>query len=56
MFQLARIAFALALLFAYSSFNSPPETYSQAKVILKERINYDQNKNGALGTIYYDCD
>ncbi len=53
---LTLITFALALLFAYSSFYTPPETYSQAKVILKEQIYFDQNKNGALGTIYCGCD
>ena len=50
------IVLSLALLFSSTVFGAPPTTFSQAKVVLKEQIYFDQNKNGALGTIYCGCD
>lgn len=50
------LAVALTVFFGYSYFDSAPQTFSQAKVIVKENIYFDQNKNGALGTIYCGCD
>ena len=50
------LVIALTVFFGYSAFDSAPKTFSQAKVILKEQIYFDQNKNGALGTIYCGCD
>lgn len=49
-------AFPPSFLSVFSAFGAAPETFSQAKIILKEQIYFDQNKNGAIGTIYCGCD
>lgn len=61
MFDLSRFFFISICLSLFSSLTSPtfavaPTSFSQAKAALKERIYFDQNKNGALGTIYCGCD
>ncbi len=53
---LKTLALSLSFLSVFSAFGAAPETFSQAKIILKEQIYFDQNKNGALGTIYCGCD
>jgi len=50
------IALSLALLFSATVFGKAPTTFSKAKVVLKEQIYFDQNQNGAIGTIYCGCD
>lgn len=50
------LAFGFSFLSAFSAFGSAPETFSQAKIILKEQIYFDQNQNGSMGTIYCGCD
>lgn len=52
--NLAAISFVL--FFSSTVFGAAPATFSKAKVVLKEQIYFDQNKNGALGTIYCGCD
>lgn len=49
------LAFGFSFLSAFSAFGSAPETFSQAKIILKEQIYFDQNQNGSMGTIYCGC-
>lgn len=50
------IVLSLALFFSATVFGKAPTTFSKAKVVLKEQIYFDQNQNGAIGTIYCGCD
>ncbi|HKM38062.1 MAG TPA: endonuclease [Thiopseudomonas sp.] len=50
------IVLSLALFFSSTVFGAAPTTFSQAKSALKKQIYFDQNKNGALGTLYCGCD
>lgn len=45
-----------ALFFFSATALGAPANFSQAKIALKERVYFDQNQNGALGTIYCGCD
>lgn len=36
--------------------NSAPANFEQAKVAVKKYVMFDQNKNGALGSLYCGCD
>lgn len=57
-FDFVLAVLSLSTLFFWTSlaFGSPPVNFGQAKIVLKERIYFDQNTNGALGTIYCGCD
>lgn len=33
-----------------------PENFDQAKILLRERVYHDQNRNGVLGTAYCGCE
>lgn len=46
----------LVSLLSSSAFAAAPATFSQAKNALKDHVYFDQNNNGALGTIYCGCD
>lgn len=35
---------------------APPTTFEQAKTELRTEVYFDQNRNGALGTVYCGCD
>ncbi len=54
----ARLSYAAlaAVLFFSTTVLGAPANFSQAKVALKEHVYFDQNQNGALGTIYCGCD
>ncbi len=55
--KLVKIIAVVATAFlAFTTIDNAPESFSKAKVTLKEKVYYDQNKNGALGTIYCGCD
>ena len=49
-------ALLINILLTLPAFAAAPTTFSQAKVALKKHIYFDQNNNGALGTIYCGCD
>ncbi len=51
-------AFLLIILsgLIFSAHGAAPQTFAQAKTALKKHIYFDQNTNGALGTIYCGCD
>ena len=52
----AVLALAGLLFLSTTALGAPPANFSQAKDLLKHQVYYDQNKNGALGTIYCGCD
>lgn len=57
--RFSRSVFTVLSLFLFLSsavLAGPPANFSRAKVVLKEQIYFDQNQNGALGTIYCGCD
>lgn len=41
---------------SFTSAASPPSSFSQAKVLSKRHVYFDQNEKGALGTLYCGCD
>lgn len=41
---------------SFASAASPPTSFSQAKVLSKRHVYFDQNQKGALGTLYCGCD
>lgn len=55
---LKRIVWAACLsLFCLNFANATaPANFNQAKILLKQHVYFDQNKNGALGSTYCGCD
>lgn len=55
--SLALLTIIFLFLFSSASAHAaPPTNFSQAKVLLKKHVYYDQNKGGAWGTTYCGCD
>lgn len=53
---LAVLALTALLFFSTTVLGAAPSNFSQAKIVLKEQVYFDQNRNGASGTIYCGCD
>lgn len=47
---------ALLLLLSSFSFAQAPQSFSQAKYLLKKHVYFDQNQDGHIGTSYCGCD
>jgi len=50
------IAVVATVFFTYTAIDTSPDNFSQAKVVLKNKVYFDQNHNGAMGTFYCGCD
>lgn len=55
-FMIAKTLFSFLVCFFWSLALAQPTTFYRAKIELKNKVYFDQNQSGQLGTLYCGCD